>query len=65
MFITNTNKLNYQLLQLHTLIIHFDPFRKYFHISIISVESRTCSVGNSVIIFLHFKKIAFKVFIGH
>jgi hypothetical protein len=28
--ITNTNKLNYQLLQLHTLIMHFDPFRKSF-----------------------------------
>jgi hypothetical protein len=67
MFITNTNKFNYQLLQLHTLIMHFDPFRKYFHIApgIESVENRTCSVGNSVIIFLHFKKIAFKVFIGH
>jgi hypothetical protein len=25
-FITNTNKFNYQLLQLHTLIMHFDPF---------------------------------------
>jgi hypothetical protein len=52
MFITNTNKFNYQLLQLHTLIMHFDPF----HIApgIESVESRTCSIGNSVIIFLHF-----------
>jgi hypothetical protein len=29
-FITNTNKFNYQLLQLHTLIMHFDRFQKSF-----------------------------------
>jgi hypothetical protein len=40
MFITNTNKFNYQLLQLHTLIMHFDPFRKYFQ----------CSVGGFLIL---------------
>jgi hypothetical protein len=42
-------------------------FESHFQIApgIESLENRTCSVGNSVVIFLHFKKIAFKVFIGH
>jgi hypothetical protein len=41
-------------------------FESHFQIApgIESLENRTCSVGNSVVIFLHFKKIAFKVFIG-
>jgi hypothetical protein len=72
--INNQNYVYYKHKQIELSIVaityvnnKFYPFRKYFHIApgIESVESRTCSVGNSVIIFLHFKKIAFKVFIGH
>jgi hypothetical protein len=32
MFIINTDKFNYQLLQLHTLMMHFDPFSKVIFI---------------------------------
>jgi hypothetical protein len=45
------------------VIFRLDVGKSHFHIipGIESVENRTCSVGNSVVIFLHFKKNAFMI----